>query len=427
MHLDRRLLRDVHPVRVWLLGAVILGLVAGVLLVAGAYTLSQTVSRVFLDGDTLADVQSLLIAFGGIVLLRALLVWGSDVAAHHVASHVKMELRERLVRHLAALGPAYTRQERSGELATTATTGIEELDAYLSEFLPQLFLSALVPLAMLVIIFPIDPLTGVVLLLTAPLIPFFMILIGTMADARARRQWTTLSRLSAHFLDSLQGLTTLKLFGRAHRQADSIALVSDRFRDTTMSVLRVAFLSALALELLSTLSTAIVAVEIGLRLLYFRISFEEAFFVLILAPEFYLPLRLLGSRFHASTSGAAAAERIYAVLETRLPDCDGQPRRSTIRRNVPSPALHTVRFEDVRYTYPSTDKNEDRPALHDVSFAILPGHKVALVGPSGSGKSTITQLLLRFLEPGSGRIVVGDVPLCDLDPDAWRAQVAWVP
>jgi ATP-binding cassette, subfamily C, bacterial CydD len=439
MNLDRRLLRLVCSVRVAFGLAVVCGLGAGVLLVLQAYALSQTVSRVFLDGHTLRDVRGLLVALVMLSVLRAGFVWGSEAAAHHVAAHIKHSLRARLFRHLLALGPAYTRRERSGELATTATTGIEELDAYFSQYLPQLFLSALVPLAMLALIAPIDPLSGLVLLLTAPLIPFFMVLIGSVAQSHARRQWTALSRMSAHFLDVLQGLTTLKIFGRSREQAATIARISAEFRDTTMSVLRIAFLSALALELLSTLSTALVAVQIGLRLLHDYISFEEAFFVLILTPEFYLPLRQLGTRFHAGMSGATAARRIFAVLETPAARGEGKnPRKigsPTVRftgrgfRGGVNRAPTTIRFEDVHYTYPGAADNgdDDRPALHGVSFTLAPGQHVALVGPSGSGKTTITHLLLRFIAPSGGTITVDGHDLRAIPPDAWRTQIAWVP
>ncbi len=278
-------------------------------------------------------------------------------------------------------------------------------------------MALLVPLAMFVAVLPVDVLSAVVLLITAPLIPFFMILIGLYATQRSRAQWRALSRMSAHFLDALQGLPTLKLFGRSRAEIERIRAISDRFRDTTMSVLRVAFLSALVLELVSTISVAIVAVEIGLRLLYARITFADAFFVLVVAPEFYLPLRLLGTRFHAGMSGFAAAERIFAVLETPLP-----PAPADTLETLPA-QVTSLRFEDVAYAY---DAGE-RPALNGVSFAIQPGEKVALVGPSGAGKSTIVQLLLRFVDPTGGQITVDGVPLALIPAALWRAQIAWVP
>jgi len=319
---------------------------------------------------------------------------------------------------IIALGPAYTRGERSGELANTAIAGVEALDAYISQYLPQLVLALLIPLGMLAVVFPFDPLSGIVLLITAPLIPFFMILIGGMASRLTRSQFTQLSRMSAHFLDVLQGLAVLKQFGRSRDQIATIRRISERFRDTTMGVLRVAFLSALVLEMLATISTAIIAVEIGLRLLYGRMVFEDAFFVLILAPEFYLPLRMLGTRFHAGMSGVAAAARIFDVLETPLPTC-GPPAPP---RAVPQPP-YTLRFRDVYYAY----NGGERPALNGISFMIEAGQRVALVGPSGAGKSTAAQLLLRFLAPTAGQIAVNGVDLCAIAPDAWRRQVAWVP
>ena len=281
------------------------------------------------------------------------MLWAGDVTANRVATRVKTDLRERLTAHLLALGPAYTRGERTGELVNTAVEGIEALDAYFSQYLPQLALAVLIPVTFLLVVFPLDPLSGLVLLLTAPLIPVFMILIGSLADSLTRQQWTALSRMSAHFLDVLQGLTTLKLFNRSREQIAVIAEISDRYRDTTLGVLRVAFLSALVLEMVGTLSTAVIAVEIGLRVLYGRLAFEQAFFVLILAPEFYLPLRLLGTRFHAGIAGVTAARRVFEVLETpvggRGRHGDTATRReSSPRHRVPRVA---VSFDNVHYAY----------------------------------------------------------------------------
>jgi ATP-binding cassette subfamily C protein CydD len=434
MNLDRRLLDQLRSVRSWLILTVVLGLLAGLLLVLQAHYLSQTVSRVFLDGQGLRDVRSLLIALGIAAAVRAAALWGGEVAAHHVAGRIKTELRERLFAHLIALGPAFTRGERTGELVTTAVQGIEELDAYFSQYIPQLVLSVLIPVAMLAVVFPLDLLSGVVLLVTAPMIPFFMLLIGSLASVQARKQWTQLSRMSAHFLDVLQGLTTLKILGRSREQAQVIARISDQFRDATMSVLRIAFLSALALEMLATISTAIIAVEIGLRLLYGRIAFDQAFFVLILAPEYYLPLRLLGTRFHAGVSGVAAAGRMFEVLET--PTLIREGKHSSSERDSESATLPLVRgewdrqaasqqvaFKDIHYAY----ADGERPALNGVTFTIPPGQKTALVGPSGAGKSTVVQLLLRFVEPTAGRITAGGVSLERVPADEWRAQIAWVP
>jgi ATP-binding cassette subfamily C protein CydD len=450
--------------------AVGLGLLAGLVTVGQAWLLSQGVSRAFLHGADLTDVAPALLGFLLLALLRAGLVWGSEAAAQRLAEGVKHDLRGRLAAHLLALGPAFGRGQRSGELVNTIVEGIEALDAYFRQYLPQVALAALVPLAVLALVFPRDWISRLVLLLTAPLIPIFMILIGSAAEALTRRQWASLSRMSAHFLDVLQGLATLKHLGRSREQAEAIARVGDHFRQATMGVLRVAFLSALVLEMVATISTAVVAVQVGLRLLYGRMAFQPAFFVLLLAPEFYLPLRLLGSRFHASVEALGAAERIWQILETPpatvagrqlgrgtarplstdhspslLENPDTQPQGTDCGPrgaaegggSVPSPSSSAIVFEDVYYAYEGHDDQGDPrddlrpPALRGVSFRIEPGETAALVGASGAGKTTVAYLLLAFSAPDRGSVWVGTPPggrrLHEVPPEAWRQQVAWVP
>ena len=427
MKLDPRLLDRANLPHLTLGLSVGLGLLAGATTVGQAWLLSRVVSQVFLGGDGLGEVNFLVVAFLLLSLLRAGLSWGADLAAHQTADRVKQDLRSRLVARLLALGPVYARGERSGELANTLVEGVEALDAYFRQYLPQLALAALVPLTVFLFVLPLDWISALVLLLTAPLLPLFMVLIGSAADALTRRQWTSLSRMSAHFLDVLQGLSTLKHLGRSRQQIQTIARISDRFRQTTMAVLRIAFLSALVLEMVATISTAIVAVQVGLRLLYGRLAFEQAFFVLLLAPEFYLPLRLLGTRFHAGIEGVAAAERIFAVLDTPLPS--GVALRGA-RGVAPvagssgrDRALDAVRFVDVHAAY----GQDEQPALRGISLELAPGERVALVGPTGAGKTTVAYLLLRFLEPSRGLITVGEVPLADLPVEDWRQHVSWVP
>ncbi len=425
---DRRLLDEARQARLGLVLTVGLGALAGLLTVLQALALSRTVGQVFLQSRTLGQVRPWLVGLLLIALARAALIWGGEVAASRVAARLKASLRERLFDRLLALGPAYARGERTGELSNTATEGIEALDAYFGQYLPQLALAALVPLTILAFVLPLDPVSGAVLLLTAPLIPIFMILIGDRADAMTRRQWASLGRMSAHFLDVLQGLPTLKMLNRSREQLRAIAQVSDRYRTATMGVLRVAFLSALVLELVATISTAVVAVEIGLRLLYGRLAFEQAFFILILAPEFYLPLRLLGARFHAGIAGVTAAGRIYEIADGRLPLADPgrpAPQRGDVRERQAgiNASRPVISFHDVAFAYPG----ESRPALQGVSFALLPGGSVALVGPSGGGKSTVAHLLLRFIEPTAGQITVNGTALGEIPAAAWREQVAWVP
>ena len=414
--MHRRLLALTRDTRLALSLTILSGLLAGWLTIGQAWFLSDTVNRVFLEGQTLVQVwhglQTLLIIIAG----RATLTWINEVNANAVAVRIKSDLRARLFQHILDLGPIYTHGERTGELTTVAAESIEALDAYFSQYLPQLVVSALIPLSILIFVFPLDSLSGLVLLLTAPLIPIFMILIGKGAEIVTERQYKTLRLLSAHFLDSLQGLATLKLFGQSKAHAQTIAKVSDRFRDTTLSVLRVTFLSALALELIATISTAIVAVEVGLRLLYYKLEFQQAFFLLILAPEFYGPLRMLGLRFHACMAGTTAARRIFEILDKPVQTTSNRPQ-TVIHR--PS----SIIFKNVSFAYPG----ESSHAIQNINLTLHSGHHVALVGKTGAGKSTLADLLLRFLDPTSGQILMSGQSLSEIDLEIWRNFVAWVP
>lgn len=409
--MHRRLISLTRDTRLSLTLTVLSGLLAGFLTIWQAWNLASVVNGVFLNKLSLQQVTPLLIFILLAISGRSLLTWLNEVAANAVAVRIKTDLRERLFAHILKLGPAYSRGQRTGELTIAAVEGIEALDAYFSQYLPQLVITALVPLSILVFVFPIDLLTGFIFLITAPLIPFFMIIIGKGAEAVTNRQYETLRLLSAHFLDSLQGLTTLKLFGQSKGQAKNIAKVSEQYRDRTLGVLRITFLSALALEMLATISTAIVAVEIGFRLLYNRMEFLPALFLLVLAPEFYMPLRALGARFHAGMNGTTAAKRIYEILDTPIPDI----RYSENDNQISNIDFSTIELSNVSFTYP----NETTPALENINLHIKQGQHIALVGKTGAGKSTLDQLLLGFIQPTEGNIQPSTI---DLQPN-----IAWVP
>ncbi|SFQ25590.1 ATP-binding cassette, subfamily C, CydD [Actinomadura madurae] len=414
--LDPRLLRYARTTRLFLLASVALGTATAGLIIAQATLLAAMLTRAFLDGASLADLRTPMLLLLAVVLARTLVAWLAEVAAHRSSAAVKSELRRRLLAHALGLGPRWLSGERSGELATLASRGIDALDDYFSRYLPQLVLAVIVPVAVGARILLGDWLSAVTIAATLPLIPVFAILVGLTTQRKMDRQWRTLSLLSAHFLDVVAGLPTLKIFGRARAQAGRIREITDRHRRATMSTLRIAFLSALVLELLSTLSVALVAVSIGLRLVEGGLGLETALLVLILAPEAYLPLRQVGAQYHASVEGLTAASRVFEVLET-------PPPASGTRPDVPGLARATLRLEDVTVTYP----DRDAPALDDFSLTVHPGETVALVGPSGAGKSTVLSVLLGFVRPDSGRVLVDWDDLATFSPDAWRAQIAWVP
>ena len=412
--LDKNLFAQAKLARLALWLTVFFGVAIGVMLIIQAAILSAIIKRAFLDSAPLADLIPFFMILLVVILIRAMLSFAEAFAAKQIAIQVKRNLRQRLMAHVVALGPSYMGLERSGEVVNTLTEGIEAIEAYFRDYLPGLFNALFIPAIMLFIVFPIDLVTGIILFVTAPLIPLFMALIGMLAGQMARQQYGAMSRMSAHFLDVLQGLTTLKLFNRSQRQIQTIQRITDDFRMATMNVLRIAFLSAFWLELMATISVALVAVEIGVRLLYGGIAFEQALFLLVIAPDYYAPLRMLGAKFHAGTEGTAASKRIFAILETR-------PTIITPDHPKSISTIETIRFDAVSVAYSS-----ERHALNGVSLEIRAGEKIAIVGASGAGKSTIANLLLGFIRPTTGQILVNGVNLTEIDPQAWRKHIAWV-
>ena len=419
MHLDRRLLALTRPHGGTLILSVAFGWLGGVATVVQAWLLAHIVAEVFLGGADRAAVAPSLGWLLGAIVVRAGLSWATDAAAARAAAGVKHEIRSRVFASLMDQGPVAAGRRRTGDLITLLTDGVEALDDYIAGYLPQLVLAVVIPLTVAAVVLGRDLLSGVVLVLTAPLIPAFMYLIGRLADAMARRQWLDMARLSAFFLDTIQGMATLKILGRAQTQIAAIGRASETFRSSSMAVLRIAFLSALVLELVATLSVAVVAVEIGLRLLGGRLGFESAFFVLLLAPEFYLPMRRLGAAFHSGLAGVAASARLFEILAD-----EGRRLKDPTGRIMPG--RPTIVLDKVSFAYPG-DNGESRPALDRVSLTIGAGETIALVGPSGSGKTTLARLLLRFIEPETGRLTADGVDATSIDPEVWRRVVAWVP
>lgn len=417
MNLDRRLLGLAKSQPRSFIKAVIAGAAGGALQVAQAYLLSLTAALLFLHTEQSSELPMLLGMLAAASMLKALAGWWSQREADRGTGNIKQELHKRLLEAVTAKGPIYTASVASGALSSKISKGVEALDPYFSQFIPQLFLALIIPGIILAAVFPADMLSGTILLCTAPLIPVFMILIGQAAKKATSRQWETLTRMGGYFLDILQGLTTLKLFGRSRERGAAISELSESFRKSTMGVLKIAFLSSLTLELVGAIGTAIIAVQAGLRLMNGTMDYQTALFILLLTPDFYLPLRQLGTKFHAGMEGVSAADDLFPLLGG-----NAQPAHTA---TVPTPIDPTqpISFSNVTVTYPG----KKTPALKGATFTIEPGKKTALVGPSGAGKSTCLNLLLGFIEPSEGTVTTGKNNLSSLDLASWREHIAWVP
>jgi thiol reductant ABC exporter CydD subunit len=412
--LDPRLVRRSRAVRPLLVVDAVLGVVLALLVLAQAVLLARVAARAF-DGASLADVAWPLVLLAAVVVARSGGAWAFEVVGRRAAGDVISQLRLELVESRLRRRPTALDGAQSAEVATAAVSGVDALETTFARYLPQVVLAVVVPIAVLVVVASIDLVAAGVMLVTLPLVPVFMWLVGRYTEQRARDRWQALALLSNHFLDVVRGLPTLRAFNRGQAQVGRIAEVSDEYRRTTMGTLRIAFLSGAVLELAATLGIALVAVVVGVRLVDGRIEFEPALTVLVLAPELYLPLRNLAAQFHASADGAAVAERMLDLSEVEEVVAGRAP--------APDPALGPIVFERVWFAYPSRDAD----VLTEFDLELRPGETVALVGASGVGKSTVLSLLLGFLRPDAGRILAGDVDLAGVDPAAWRRRIAYVP
>ena len=414
--LDPRLLSRTKSARPLLTVDIALGVGTALAVLVQASMLARIVARAF-DG---APIQRLWPEFAVLVLAfawRGGCAWGMEIAGRRAAWSVLSELRLALAAKRLRSQPVATDGAGDAEIAAVAVQGVDALEGYFARYLPQAVLASVVPFLVIAWVAVVDWESALIMLLTLPLVPVFMWLIGRYTEQRTRERWLALRRLSSHFLDVVRGLPTLRAFGRASDEVATLAMVSDRYRATTMETLRVSFLSGSVLELAATIGVALVAVTAGVRLVGGDLGLQAGLVVLVLAPELYLPFRRLGAEYHASADGLAVAERMFALLDAP----DAVPVSGT--RQAPSPAHAAVRFERVSFAYPARPV----PVLDGLDLELAPGDAVALVGESGAGKSTAGALLLGLLEPGSGRISVGGVDLSTCDIEAWRRLTAWVP
>lgn len=394
-----------------MLSAIVIGTLTALFVIAQAWLISRVIVGVTADNEVLADVSLAITALLGVFAARAVLTWGAEVVAVRTSGKAKAQLRQAA---MSAVIDSGLGNESPGEVAVIATRGIDALDTYFARYLPQLVLAVIVPISVIAVIFTQDILSAIIVVVTVPLIPIFMILIGLFTQNRVEKQWNTLSRLSGHFLDLVSGLPTLKVFGRAQAQVKVIQRVGQEYKSSTMGVLRISFLSSLVLELLASLSVALVAVSIGIRLAEAQIDYRVGLFVLLLAPEVYLPLRLIGQHFHAAAEGLGAADKLFSIIER-------QPSVTSGNQQLPSHI--TINVNGVTVQYPGSETL----ALSPVEFTAQPGTISAVVGLSGSGKTTLLRTLGGLVSPTDGSIDISGVPFTQLDLHQWRAQLSWLP
>ena len=387
-------------------------LVESLSIVGQAWFFGTLINNFIFSENTLHDERYSIIYLGIAIIVRLLAHYIQESVANRLGSAVKATFRERALEHMFKLGVQH--KERHGDVIHMLTDGLEQVDAYVARYIPQILYAIMIPLIMGIAIVDTLPIIGIILIITVPLIPFFMILIGKQADRLNKEQWERMSFLSGHFLDVLQGITTLKLFGRAKDQIKVIGRLSEEFKDSTLRVLRVAFLSALVLELVSTISTALIAVYLGLTLLDGEISFFSAFFILLLAPEFYTPFRQLGAAFHTGMAGKTSILK-YEEFMNRQPSLPigGQ---SQLKGKV-----QAIEIKDLTFTYEDSENG-----VQHISLEAKRNSPIMLVGESGAGKSTIAHIIGGFLTAPKGSVTIDGLDLCDIDIEWWRQQITYV-
>ena len=387
-------------------------LVESLAIVGQAWFFGTLINNFIFSENTLHDERYSIIYLGIAIIVRLLAHYIQESVANRLGSAVKATFRERALEHMFKLGVQH--KERHGDVIHMLTDGLEQVDAYVARYIPQILYAIMIPLIMGIAIVDTLPIIGIILIITVPLIPFFMILIGKQADRLNKEQWERMSFLSGHFLDVLQGITTLKLFGRAKDQIKVIGRLSEEFKDSTLRVLRVAFLSALVLELVSTISTALIAVYLGLTLLDGEISFFSAFFILLLAPEFYTPFRQLGAAFHTGMAGKTSILK-YEEFMNRQPSLPigGQ---SQLKGKV-----QAIEIKDLTFTYEDSENG-----VQHISLEAKRNFPIMLVGESGAGKSTIAHIIGGFLTAPKGSVTIDGLDLCDIDIEWWRQQITYV-
>lgn len=413
----RWLMKQSKPASRWLFISTLLGILSGVFIIVQSSFLATIIDRTYLHDATRSALIPLLSSLLLIIFFRAGLNYAREIISFNSAKTVKETVRKNIFKHLMSLSPQQLHQFKTGALSTNLIEQVEALHDFFSDYLPQMTIAVLLPLIILIVVFTQNWVAGIILLFTAPLIPLFMALIGIHTAKLNQENFQTLAKMSAHFLDQIQGLTTLSLFNRARSQVDGIKTVSETFREKTMGILRVAFLSSATLELFGTLSIAMIAVYLGLCLLgliHTEITLKHALFILLLAPEFFAPLRQLGTFYHAKAQAMGAAEEILKVI-----NCSSTEMGTGTRIKMQKDVLLSVQNIGFSYT--------DNKKIMDCFNLSIPANTcVAITGPSGSGKSTLLYLMAKLLTQTAGKITANGIDIQEIDNDAWREHIGFL-
>lgn len=429
MLLDGNLLRQTSKHRLAFGLTIITGIFSGGFIVLQARITAELINAIVFLNTPISSLGSPLILLLAVIILRAISQFFTEILSAKIGLIIKEKLRKLLIEKIQKFGPVYSSGERKGELLTVLTNGIEALDPYFSQYIPQMILAGFIPVIIAVSIFPLDILSFVILLVTAPILPFFMYLLGSLSERSTKKQWNQLVRLGSYFYDTIQGMILLISLNQNKTRGEEIHKKDLDYQNLTMGVLKLTFLSAFVLEFIATISTAVIAVEIGLRLLSGNLTFVVALFTLLLAPEFYLPLRQLGVKFHAGMSGRAASIKIFSLLSEddhpgvrAIPDSLAGSSQPAVSDHLSS-GYFPIIFDKVSARYPGSDEM----VLKDISFQINKFEKIAIVGKSGVGKTSLSYVLMRLLNHSIGDIYLGTNKLLDIQDEDLRNLFTWVP
>ena len=411
--LDKNILKDIFPYKKSLIFIILSNIIQATMIVSISYIIAYLADKLLFDELNHSAATPFLALLFFFFVVKAVLNYINRLKLEEISLNLQSKLRYKLLQALALDFKSIQRKPK-GQWLAIITKGVDKLDVYLTSFIPQFGLLITIPLVLVIFTFINDWISGLIFLFTAPLIPFFMILIGKIADKENKKQWQVFQKLAVYMADLLPGLLVVKAYNQTQRQLKQVEKNGEKFSEATLKVLKIAFISAFMLEFIATISIAIIAVNIGLRLLYGQVSFLPAFFCLLVAPQFYQPFRQFGSAFHEAMNGIVASSEIYKLIQA----APNNKQKNIVLEMEKAPQII---FENVDFSY----KNDEN-VLKNLNFTIKTGSQVVLTGANGAGKSTIFKLLLKLLDVKSGKILIDGKNLYDIDEQSWLNNIGWV-